>query len=113
MHIASFRHASSLAAVLKFSADIGNVLEDAADLPALSTLAKLVGLIVGLVFAHRMFGWITGIFPEYASHYDLAFLVVGLIVGGVIGLVLYMNVDEMHRRTRVSVVVHGLSFRRL
>lgn len=93
--ISSFLTLFLFAAVLKFSADIGNVLEDAADLPALSTLAKLVGLIVGLVFAHRMFGWITGIFPEYASHYDLAFLVVGLIVGGVIGLVLYMNVDEI------------------
>jgi hypothetical protein len=83
------------AAVLKFSADIGDILEDAVELSALSTLSKLVGLVVGLIFAHTMFGWVTNVFPEYASHYDLAFLIVGLVVGGVIGLVLYMNVDEI------------------
>lgn len=93
--ISSFLTLFLFAAVLKFSADIGKVLEEATELPALSTLAKLVGLVVGLVFSHRMFGWVTNKFPTYASHYDLAFLVVGLIVGGVIGLVLYMNVDEI------------------
>ncbi len=93
--ISSFLTLFLFAAVLKFSADLGKVLEDATDLPALSTISKLIGLIVGLVFAHQMFGWITDIFPVYASHYDLAFLVVGLVVGGVIGLVLYMNVDEI------------------
>ena len=93
--ISSFLTLFLFAAVLKFSADIGKILEEAADLAALSTLAKLVGLVVGLVFAHQMFKWVTNVFPEYASHYDLAFLVVGLIVGGVIGLVLYMNVDEI------------------
>ena len=93
--ISSFLTLFLFAAVLRFSADIGKILEDSADLAALSTIAKLVGLVVGLVFSHRMFGWVTNVFPEYASHYDLAFLVVGLIVGGVIGLVLYMNVGEI------------------
>lgn len=93
--ISSFLTLFLFAAVLKFSADIGKILEDSAELAALSTIAKLVGLVVGLVFAHRMFAWVTNIFPGYASHYDLAFLVVGLVVGGVIGLVLYMNVGEI------------------
>lgn len=93
--ISSFLTLFLFAAVLKFSADIGKILEDSADLAALSTIAKLVGLVVGLVFSHRMFGWVTNVFPEYASHYDLAFLIVGLVVGGVIGLVLYMNVGEI------------------
>ena len=93
--ISSFLTLFLFAAVLRFSADIGKILEDSADLAALSTIAKLVGLVVGLVFSHRMFGWVTNVFPEYASHYDLAFLIVGLVVGGVIGLVLYMNVGEI------------------
>lgn len=93
--ISSFLTLFLFAAVLKFSADLGKVLEDAADIPALSTVSKLVGLVVGLIFSHRMFGWVTSKFPEYTSHYDLAFLIVGLVVGGVIGLVLYMNVDDI------------------
>jgi len=98
--ISSFLTLFLFAAVLKFSADVGDILEDITELPALSTTAKLVGLVVGLVFAHRMFGWVTDVFPEYASHYDLAFLVVGLVVGGAIGLVLYINVDEVLEELR-------------
>ncbi|MFP4633211.1 MAG: hypothetical protein ACLFMT_07255 [Halobacteriales archaeon] len=82
-------------AIVAFSASFGRILHDGTGVSVLESLSKLGGLAVSLVFAYWMFGWVVETFPEYAAEYDVAFLVLGIVVVGWLGLVLYSNVDEI------------------
>ncbi len=82
-------------AIIAFASSFGRVLHDGLDVGVLETLSKLGGIAIALVFAYFMFAWVTETFEGYEAHYDIAFLVAGIVIVGWLGLVLYSNVDDL------------------
>ncbi|MDY6779045.1 MAG: hypothetical protein SV760_00545 [Halobacteria archaeon] len=82
--------------VLKFAYDSGTVFSELLpDVPRVRRLSVLVGALASLFVAYQSFNWVLDFYPEYSNHYDVAFLVVGLLIGGWMGLILYTNIGRI------------------
>ncbi|MDY7082148.1 MAG: hypothetical protein SXQ77_07035 [Halobacteria archaeon] len=87
-----------VAAILIYASEIGAVLADF--LPEFSQIKRIVmltGGIISLVIVHHLFSWVLQYRPMYAEEYDLGFLIAGMLLGGWIGLILYLNVGNIYQ----------------
>jgi hypothetical protein len=83
-------------AILKFGSDVGSLLQESTETFAkLRRLAVLVSAIIALAVAYQLFRWVVDVYPILTTHYDLAFLIVGLLLGGWVVLIMYGNVDKL------------------
>lgn len=81
-------------AILSFATSIGSLLGERFEFSQVERVIQLVALLGIIVWANRVFYWL----PYFESHpeqYDLLFLILGIGVAGWLGLVLYMNADEV------------------
>lgn len=81
-------------ALLNYATVVGKTLSSHfPDFAEFERIVQLVALFVVIVAAHRVFWWLP-YFRENPAHYDLLFLILGLTVGGWLGYLLYINVDD-------------------
>lgn len=81
-------------ALLNYATVVGQTLSSHfPDFTEFERIVQLVALFVVIVAAHRVFWWLP-YFRENPAHYDLLFLILGLTVGGWLGYLLYINVDD-------------------
>lgn len=82
--------------ILNFGKDVGNMLQEVTDtFVKLKRLSILIAGIIALAVSYQLFRWVVDVFPIISTHYDLAFLIVGLLLGGWVVLILYGNVDRL------------------
>lgn len=82
--------------ILNLGKDVGSMLADVSEtFVKLKRLMILVAGLIALAVAYQLFRWVVDVFPIVSTSYDLAFLVVGLLLGGWVVLILYGNVDRL------------------
>lgn len=86
--------------VMVYAFKVGGILaREMPEFPKIRRIIQLIGVMIVLVWAYGSFRWLVGDdhYPQYNEYYDIGFLVVGILFVFWLGLVLYLNVDNIAR----------------
>jgi len=82
-------------AILKYASSVGVGLAQLSEsFPEIERIIQLIGVLVVLAWAYQVFWWLP-YFRENMDHYDLVFLIAGIVFVGWLGYLAYSNVDKV------------------